>query len=136
MPESETIGAKEKGRRINMKNRHTLIPYTLETVARRVRAKVGCADRRRASRYAMKEVERMKKDKQAYAELVKKLSPKSDMAKGVWRAFAVGGLICIIGQAINDVFSYGLKWGTQSAATSDEHLSGVSIRPADRLGRL
>ena len=34
MPESETIGAKEKGRRKNMKNRHTLIPYTLETVAR------------------------------------------------------------------------------------------------------
>ena len=60
----------------------------------------------------------MKKDKQAYAELVKKLSPKSDMAKGVWRAFAVGGLICVIGQAINDVFSYGVKWGTQSAATA------------------
>ena len=60
----------------------------------------------------------MKKDKQAYAQMVEKLSPKSDMAKGVWRAFVVGGLICVLGQAINDFFSYGLKWGTQSASTA------------------
>lgn len=57
------------------------------------------------------------------------------MAKGVRRAFAVGGLICVIGQAINDVFSYGLKWDAERG-NSDEHLSGVSIRLADRLGRL
>lgn len=83
----------------------------------------------------------MKKDKQAYAELVKKLSPKSDMAKGVWRAFAVGGLICVIGQAINDVFSYGLKWGTQSAATATSIclvflsalLTGLGVY--DRIGK-
>lgn len=60
----------------------------------------------------------MKIDKQAYAGLVQKLSPKSDMVKGVWRAFIVGGLICILGQAMNDFFSYGLKWGAQSAATA------------------
>lgn len=83
----------------------------------------------------------MKKSKQAYAELVKKLSPKSDMAKGVWRAFAVGGLICVIGQAINDVFSYGLKWGTQSAATATSIclvflsalLTGLGVY--DRIGK-
>lgn len=60
----------------------------------------------------------MKIDKQAYAGLVRKLSPKSDMVKGVWRAFIVGGLICVLGQAVNDFFSYGLKWGAQSAATA------------------
>lgn len=60
----------------------------------------------------------MKIDKQAYAGLVQKLSPKSDMVKGVWRAFIVGGLICVLGQAVNDFFSYGLKWGAQSAATA------------------
>ena len=83
----------------------------------------------------------MKKSKQTYAELVKKLSPKSDMAKGVRRAFAVGGLICVIGQAINDVFSYGLKWGTQSAATATSIclvflsalLTGLGVY--DRIGK-
>ena len=45
-------------------------------------------------------------------------TPKSDMANGVFRAYWVGGVICVIGQLINDVFSYGLKWGMQSASTA------------------
>ena len=53
----------------------------------------------------------------AYQKLVERLSPKSDMANGVFRAYWVGGVICVIGQLINDVFSYGLKWGMQSAST-------------------
>ena len=40
------------------------------------------------------------------------------MANGVFRAYWVGGVICVIGQLINDVFSYGLKWGMQSASTA------------------
>ena len=29
-----------------------------------------------------------------------------------------GGAICVLGQLINDLFSYGLKWGMQSASTA------------------
>lgn len=53
-----------------------------------------------------------------YAELVDRLSPKSDMGKGVLRSFWVGGLICMIGQGITDFFNYGLRWGMQSSATA------------------
>lgn len=53
-----------------------------------------------------------------YAKLVERLSPKSDMAQGLWRAFIVGGIICVLGQAITDVFAYGFKWGMQSASTA------------------
>lgn len=54
---------------------------------------------------------------QRYAQLVEKLSPKSEMAKGLVRAFLVGGLICMMGQGITDVFAYGLQWGAQASAT-------------------
>lgn len=53
-----------------------------------------------------------------YAEMVKRLSPKSDMAKGICRAFVVGGLICMLGQGIRDVFAYGLGWEAQDASTA------------------
>ena len=35
-----------------------------------------------------------------YSELVSKLTPPSRMARGYWRAFWVGGLICCLGQAL------------------------------------
>lgn len=38
----------------------------------------------------------------AYGELVDRLSPKSEMGKGLLRAFWVGGVICMIGQGITD----------------------------------
>ncbi len=38
--------------------------------------------------------------------------------KGIFRAYWVGGAICVLGQLINDLFSYGLKWGMQSASTA------------------
>ena len=67
----------------------------------------------------MKEVSRVQsKRAQAYQKLVERLSPKSDMAKGIFRAYWVGGAICVLGQLINDLFSYGLKWGMQSASTA------------------
>lgn len=39
----------------------------------------------------------------AYAQMVERLSPKSEMGKGILRAFWVGGVICMIGQGITDV---------------------------------
>ena len=58
------------------------------------------------------------RDVQRYAELVKRLMPKSEMGKGLARAFFVGGLICVLGQMITDFFSYRLEWGMQTAATA------------------
>ncbi|MCI7702911.1 MAG: stage V sporulation protein AC [Clostridiales bacterium] len=58
-----------------------------------------------------------KKRRQRYAQLVERLSPKSDFAQGLFRAFWVGGVICMIGQGINDIFCLGLKWGAQACAT-------------------
>lgn len=57
------------------------------------------------------------KRQQRYAQLVERLSPKSDFAQGLFRAFWVGGVICMIGQGINDIFCLGLKWGAQACAT-------------------
>ena len=83
------------------------------------RGKAGRADRRMDCTFAMKEVSRVQsKRAQAYQKLVERLSPKSDMAKGIFRAYWVGGAICVLGQLINDLFSYGLKWGMQSASTA------------------
>ena len=77
------------------------------------------AARRTGCTSATKEVSRVQsKRARAYQKLVERLSPKSDMANGVFRAYWVGGVICVIGQLINDVFSYGLKWGMQSASTA------------------
>ena len=58
-----------------------------------------------------------KKRLERYAQLVERLSPKSDFAQGLFRAFWVGGVICMIGQGISDVFCLGLKWGAQACAT-------------------
>ena len=37
-----------------------------------------------------------------YKQLVDRMSPKSDMAKGLLRAFWVGGAICCLGQALQE----------------------------------
>ena len=58
-----------------------------------------------------------KKRQQRYAQLVERLSPKIDFAQGLFRAFWVGGVICMIGQGISDIFCLGLKWGAQACAT-------------------
>ena len=76
-----------------------------------------------------------------YAELVKRLAPKSEMGKGLWRAFFVGGLICVLGQMITDFFSFGLEWGAQAAATGTSIcliflsalLTGLGVY--DRIGK-
>ncbi|MCL1964373.1 MAG: stage V sporulation protein AC [Firmicutes bacterium] len=43
-----------------------------------------------------------KQKDERYLKLVDKLTPNSDLAKGLIRAFWVGGVICVIGQLVND----------------------------------
>ena len=82
-----------------------------------------------------------KKRQQRYAQLVERLSPKSDFAQGLFRAFWVGGVICMIGQGINDIFCLGLKWGAQACATGTSIclvflsalLTGLGVY--DRIGK-
>lgn len=76
-----------------------------------------------------------------YAQLVKRLSPKSDLGTGLFRAFWVGGVICMIGQGITDLFAYGLKWGAQASSTATSItlifisalLTGIGVY--DRIGK-
>jgi len=58
------------------------------------------------------------KASKAYAKLVERLSPKSEIGTGLARAFWVGGVICVIGQGITDVFDRVMLWGAQSASTA------------------
>lgn len=76
-----------------------------------------------------------------YAQMVERLAPKSAIAQGAYRAFWVGGVICMVGQAITDVFVYGLKWGAQAAGTATSItmilisalLTGIGVY--DRIGK-
>lgn len=82
-----------------------------------------------------------KRDMQEYAKLVERLSPKSEMGKGMLRAFWVGGLICVIGQMITDCFANLLLWGNQASATAasicliliSAILTGIGVY--DRIGK-
>ena len=81
------------------------------------------------------------KKRQKYAELVESLSPKSEIGKGLFRSFWVGGVICMIGQGISDVFCYLIGWGMQACATMTSIcliflsalLTGIGIY--DRIGK-
>lgn len=85
----------------------------------RARGRAASAVRRMDCTSGTSEVSRVNdKRAQAYQRLVARLSPKSDMAQGIFRAYWVGGVICALGQTINDLFAYGLKWGAQSASTA------------------
>lgn len=85
----------------------------------RARGRAASAVRRMGCISGTSEVSRVNdKRAQAYQRLVARLSPKSDMAQGIFRAYWVGGVICALGQTINDLFAYGLKWGAQSASTA------------------
>lgn len=61
---------------------------------------------------------RNQKEIKRYAQLVDRLAPKSEIGKGLIRAYWVGGVICMIGQGITDIFAYGLRWGAQASATA------------------
>lgn len=61
----------------------------------------------------------MKMTPSEYNEYVKKKSPPSPMGTNILKAYFVGGLICCIGQAINDGFTLaGMDSKTASMATS------------------
>ena len=45
-----------------------------------------------------------------YGRLVKEMSPKSPLKKDIIKAFVVGGLICLLGQAIMNLYQY---WGVE-----------------------
>lgn len=76
-----------------------------------------------------------------YAQLVKRLEPKSKMGVGLLRAFWVGGAICMIGQAISDFYTCVLEWGQQASATATSItlifisalLTGLGVY--DRIGK-
>ena len=48
----------------------------------------------------------MKISQKQYGEMVKKTSPNSKCMRDVPLAFLIGGLICVIGQAFTDLYSY------------------------------
>ena len=52
-----------------------------------------------------------------YADLVRRFTPKSKLAQGCLRAFCVGGLICMLGQAIADAGAAWLKLSTSASLT-------------------
>ena len=89
----------------------------------------------------MSESKQKQREIQRYKELVNRLSPKSEMLCGILRAFWVGGLICVIGQGINDVYSkfFGFGYERASSATSitlvffAALLTGIGVY--DRIGK-
>ena len=52
-----------------------------------------------------------------YKQLVDRMSPKSDMARGLLRAFWVGGAICCLGQALQEAAKAWLHMNNTAAGT-------------------
>ena len=79
--------------------------------------------------------------KEEYTALVKRFSPNSDLLSGIFHSFWVGGLICMIGQAINDLYNYGFNLGMVSASTATSitlialsaFLTGIGVY--DQIGK-
>ena len=66
--------------------------------------------------------------KKEYSALVKKHSGKSPLGRDVFRAFWVGGLICTLGQALRDFYSFlGLDKDMSGTATSITLIGIASI---------
>ena len=53
----------------------------------------------------------------SYKQLVDRMSPKSDMARGLLRAFWVGGAICCLGQALQEAGKAWLHMNNTAAGT-------------------
>ena len=76
-----------------------------------------------------------------YAQLVSRLEPKSPFGNGLFRAFWVGGVICMIGQGIADLYAYVFLLGAQAVATATSItliflsalLTGIGVY--DRIGK-
>jgi len=64
----------------------------------------------------MDQIQNMKKE---YAQMVEKISPKSNLLRDCARAFWVGGVICTIGQLINNIIkSFGYNKDEASMLTT------------------
>lgn len=59
-----------------------------------------------------------------YNQLVDRLSPKSKMGQGLFRAFLVGGAICTLGQAFIEV---GLGWLDMTASAASTFASVMIV---------
>lgn len=55
-------------------------------------------------------------DPEAYKALIQRIAPKSKMGQGVFRAFWVGGVICMLGQLLGDLYAGWLLWGAQACS--------------------
>lgn len=78
--------------------------------------------------------------KKEYAKLVEKHAGKSPLMKDMIRAFVVGGLICVIGQALKDFYSnMGLDKEMSGSATSITLVFLASLLTAlgvfDKIGK-
>ena len=84
---------------------------------------------------------RNQKEIKRYAQLVDRLAPKSEIGKGLIRAYCVGGVICMIGQGIADLYAYVFLLGAQAVATATSItliflsalLTGIGVY--DRIGK-
>ena len=64
---------------------------------------------------------------QAYNEYVKQVTPVHNTWKNLWRAFLVGGLICMLGQVFTSVYmSFGIE-KESAAAWTTLSLIGLSV---------
>ena len=52
-----------------------------------------------------------------YKELIGRLTPKSKLAQGCWRAVWVGGLICVLGQALINYAMAAWRFSLSQAGT-------------------
>ena len=76
-----------------------------------------------------------------YAQLVDKISPKSEMGQGLFRAFITGGIICTIGQVFIEVgqryldmmVSTSTTFGSMMIVFITAVLTGVGV--FDRIGQ-
>ena len=60
---------------------------------------------------------RQKKKQDEYSDLVSRISPKSNLGQGMLKAFLVGGLICVLGQAFVDIGKAYLDMTASTAST-------------------
>ena len=76
----------------------------------------------------------MEIDKKEYGNYVKQVTPVHNTWKNLWRAFLVGGLICMLGQILTSVYmSFGIEkesaasWTTLSLIGLSVILTGTHI---------
>lgn len=64
-------------------------------------------------------MDKQQKKQKLYQQRVEEISPKTNLVKGCFRAFIVGGTICTIGQIITDVLlNFGLAKDSAATMTS------------------